>query len=202
MITPWLIGCDEVEGGLFWEILIEILPIWVNLIDPEPEAHREHYGMQMGRFVCVFSSWVVALSTEVRNINVLWPFFRSSVSITGYAVWPQPLGRLLAHLPDVRPITWRRGAVSPESANFPFSLSSMLPSGDWKSHFSSSVATVTIFCDFCYCYPAPCPREARVPLALRRLLSGSYFCESVVSLEPCSKCVGSVLRFSFSFNFL
>lgn len=164
MITSWLIGCDEVEGGLFWGILIEILPIWVNLIDPAPEARREHYGMQMGRFVCVFSSRVVALSTEVRNINVLWPFFRSSVSITRYAVWPQPQGRLLAHLPDVRPIAWRRGAVSPASANFPFSLSSVLPSGDWKSHFSSSLATVTIFCDFCYCYPAPCPREARVPL--------------------------------------
>lgn len=23
MITSWLIGCDEVEGGLFWGILIE-----------------------------------------------------------------------------------------------------------------------------------------------------------------------------------
>lgn len=120
MITPWLIGCDEVEGGLFWEILIEILPIWVNLIDPEPEARREHYRMQMGRFVCVFSSRVVALSTEVRNINVLWPFSRSPVSITSYSVWPQPQGHLLAHLPDVQPVAWCQGAVSPASANFSF----------------------------------------------------------------------------------
>lgn len=56
-----------------------------------------------------------------------------------------------------------------------FFPSSVLPPGDWKSHFSSSVATVTIFCDFSYCYPVPCPRDAPMPLALWRLLSGSYF---------------------------
>lgn len=151
----------------------------------------------------MFSSPLVTLSTEVRNINGLWPFFRSSVSVTRYAVRPQPQGRLLAHLPDVRPIAWRPGAVSSESANFPFSLSSVLPSGDWKSRFSSSLATVTIFCGFCYCYPAPCPREARVPLfgVCSQDPYLLFLCEIVVSLELCSKCVGSVLHFSFSFDF-
>lgn len=111
---------------------------------------------------------------------------------------------LLAVLMRCRPFVWRRGSVSPESANFPFFSSSVLPSGDWKSHFSSSVATVTIFCDFSYCYPVPCPGEAPMLLALWRLLSGSYFlsfCENVVRLELCSKCVGSVLYVFFSFNF-
>lgn len=104
-----------------------------------------------------------------------------------------------------RPVVWRWGTVSPESANFPFFLSSVPPSGDWKSHFSSLVATVTIFCDFSYCYPVPCPREARMLHALWRLLSGSYFlsfCENVASLESCPRCVGSVLHVFFSLNFL
>lgn len=84
-----------------------------------------------------------------------------------------------------------------------FSLSSVLPSGDWKSHFSSSLATVTIFCDFCYCYPAPCPREARVPLfgVCSQGPTSYSFVKLESVLELCLKCVGSVLHSSFSFNF-
>lgn len=185
MITPWLIGCDEVEGGPFWEILIEILPIWVNLIDPEPEAHREYYGMQMGEW-CVCFPPELSPSPQKWRISMFYGLSPGSLCLLLDMQFGPSLEGACSPSWCAQPILWRRGTVSPASANFPFLLSSGLPFGDWKSHFSSLVAPVTIFCDFSYCYPAPCPREARMLRALWRLLSGPYFlsfCENVVSLD-------------------
>lgn len=195
----------KLKVGFSGESLLRILPIWVNLIDPAPEARREHYGMQMGRFVCVFSSRVVALSTEVRNINVLWPFFRSSVSITSYAVWPQPQGRLLAHLPDVQPIAWRRGTVSPESANFP--LFPLLSASIWRLEIPFQLFAGD--CDnllwLLLLLPRAMPKRG-TGAALRRLLSGSYLlflCEIGVRfralLEVCRISSAFFLLFQLSF---
>lgn len=130
---------------------------------------------------CKWGDWCVcflpelSLSPQKWRISMFYGLSPGCLPITRYAVWPQPWGRALAYLPAAPPMGWRRPTVSPESANFQSFPSSVLPSGDWKSHFSSSVATVTISCDFSYCYPVPHPREAPMLLALWHLLSGSYF---------------------------
>lgn len=93
-ITPWLIGCDEIEGGLFKEILIEILLILSKLNSTMSQELSENVTE------CRWEDlWVLFLSefvvfVEVKNINIIWLFSRAFVSIASFAErGPQPASR-------------------------------------------------------------------------------------------------------------
>lgn len=195
----------KLKVGFSGESLLRILPIWVNLIDPAPEARREHYGMQMGRFVCVCFLPELSPSPQKWGISMFYGLSSGRLCLLrAVQCGPSLKGAcLLTFL--MRPIAWRRGTVSPESANF--LLFPLLSASIWRLEIPFQLFAGD--CDnllwLLLLLPRAMPKRG-TGAALRRLLSGSYLlflCEIGVRfralLEVCRISSAFFLLFQLSF---